>query len=92
MAALAVFLLDAPLTDVQLTLQTPFPGTALHARLAREGRLLPERGWSAYTLFDVTYRPDRLGVAELESGLRSLVRTVLSAGPTRRRNEIRKRI
>ena len=37
------------LADVQLTLQTPFPSTALRRRLEREGRLLANRGWSHYT-------------------------------------------
>ncbi len=52
---LGVFLESAPLADIQLTLQTPFPGTALHRRLRDEGRLIEDRGWSHYTLFDVTY-------------------------------------
>src|SRR5439155_25885594 len=38
---LAAFIPDSPLADVQLTVQTPFPGTALHRRLQRAGRLLP---------------------------------------------------
>jgi radical SAM superfamily enzyme YgiQ (UPF0313 family) len=92
MAELQAFLLEAPLADVQLTVQTPFPGTGLHARLAREGRLLPERGWNAHTLFDVTYRPDRLSVDELERGFVNLVKCVFSEGPARRRAEIRRRI
>jgi radical SAM superfamily enzyme YgiQ (UPF0313 family) len=92
MAALGEFLLDCPLADIQLTLQTPFPGTALHDRLAREGRLLTERGWSAYTLFDATHRPDRLSVEQLESGFRNLVRMVFAEEPSRRRAEIRRQI
>jgi radical SAM superfamily enzyme YgiQ (UPF0313 family) len=87
---LASFLSEAPLADVQLTLETPFPGTALYRRLLRAGRLLPERGWSHYTLFDVTYQPDRLSVAELEHGFRGLVREVFAAGPSARRQQIRK--
>jgi radical SAM superfamily enzyme YgiQ (UPF0313 family) len=87
---LAEFLVEAPLADVQLTLQTPFPGTALYRRLRREGRLLPERGWSCYTLFDVTYRPEPLGVAELEAGFREVVQAVFAASPAARRAAIRK--
>src|SRR5438067_10614055 len=67
---LAEFLQASALADVQLTLQTPFPGTALRRRLEREGRLLPDRGWSHCTLFDLTYRPDAMRVAELESSFR----------------------
>ncbi len=57
---LGEFLETAPMADVQLTLQTPFPGTAMHRRLRSQGRLLADRGWSHYTLFDVTYRPDAM--------------------------------
>jgi radical SAM superfamily enzyme YgiQ (UPF0313 family) len=89
---LGSFLEIAPLADIQLTLQTPFPGTALYRRLRREGRLLEDRGWSYYTLFDVTYQPDRMSVEALEEGFRSLVRQVFSAGPTHRRAEIRRRV
>jgi radical SAM superfamily enzyme YgiQ (UPF0313 family) len=86
---LANFLDEAPFADVQLTLETPFPGTALHRRLLKAGRLLPERGWQHYTLFDVTYQPDRLSVTELENGFRELVRAVYSAEPASRRRRIR---
>src|SRR5205823_12241288 len=34
---LTKFLLDCSLADVQVTLQTPFPGSPLRQRLAREG-------------------------------------------------------
>jgi radical SAM superfamily enzyme YgiQ (UPF0313 family) len=89
LARLADFLADAPLADVQLTLETPFPGTALYRRLRQAGRLLGGRGWSHYTLFDVTYQPDRLSVAELEAGFRETVQAVFAAGPSARRRRIR---
>jgi radical SAM superfamily enzyme YgiQ (UPF0313 family) len=89
---LARFLADCPLADVQLTLQTPFPGTPLHARLHREGRLLPSRPWSAYTLFDVTYQPDQMTVADLETGFRDLLLTTYSPAATSRRTQIRRNI
>jgi len=79
-----------PLADIQLTVQTPFPGTALHARLARTGRLLPDRDWDAYTLFDVTYQPDCMSADQLTSGFRSLVQRVFGAAPARRRAAIRR--
>ncbi len=87
---LARFILDNPLADVQLTLQTPFPGTPLYRRLQRQRRLLPDRGWPCYTLFDVTYQPDTLSVAELEAGFRDLVRTVFNADAVAQRNRIRR--
>jgi radical SAM superfamily enzyme YgiQ (UPF0313 family) len=86
------FILDSPLAEVQLTLQTPFPGTALHNRLQASGRLLPNRGWSYYTLFDVTYQPDALAVEDLEAGFEEAVTTVFAHSATARRSAIRRRI
>jgi radical SAM superfamily enzyme YgiQ (UPF0313 family) len=60
------------LLEVQLTVQTPFPGTPLYERLCREGRLLRERYWDRCTLFDVNFQPKQMSVEELESGLRWL--------------------
>lgn len=85
-------LASSPLAEVQLTILTPFPGTALHRRLAATGRLLPDRDWSHYTLFDVTYRPDRMTVGALEGAFRALVRRVFDETSTRRRQAIRRSI
>lgn len=90
--ALAEFLIDSPFAELQVTLQTPFPGTALYRRLEKAGRLLPDRTWSAYTLFDVTFQPDRMGVTELQCGFRDLLTAVFGAGPTARRATIRRRL
>ena len=57
------------LLEVQITVQTPFPGTPLYERLLREGDLLTERYWDRCTLFDVNYRPKRMSVEELEQGM-----------------------
>ena len=86
---LVKFIQESPLAEVQVTLQTPFPGTGLYQRLQGQGRLLPDRGWSYYTLFDVTYQPDRLSVSELEDGFRDVLRQVYSSEATRRRQRIR---
>lgn len=90
--ALGEFLIDSPLADIQITLQTPFPGTSVRARLEREGRLLPDRSWESCTLFDLTYTPDRLSVAQMESGFHNLVKYVFAESPTRRREQIRRDI
>lgn len=66
------FVTQSGLLEVQLTVQTPFPGTPLYDRLRREGRLLSERYWDRCTLFDVNYRPKNMSVEELEAGLRWL--------------------
>lgn len=92
LGALEAFALESPLADVQLTLQTPFPGTPLRARLEREGRLPADRGWSACTLFDVAFTPDRMSARALEQGFRTLVQRVHAAGPAARREEIRRQI
>lgn len=89
---LTEFVLNSPLAEVQVTLQTPFPGTALHRQLAGQGRLLKDRGWSAYSLFDVTYRPDQMTVEELEAGFRQVLQDVYSATASTRRDKIRRGI
>jgi radical SAM superfamily enzyme YgiQ (UPF0313 family) len=86
------FLRRIELADVQVTLNTPFPGTALRARLARQGRLLDGRDWSHYTLFDVTFRPVQLTVAELETGYRELLRSAFDESETARRGAIRREV
>ena len=84
------FLLDDPCADAQITLQTPFPGTALRERLRSEGRLLPDRDWSHHTLFDVTYLPDQLAPEELQTRFHELLRGAFDAGATERRMRIRR--
>lgn len=66
------FVRDSGLLEVQVTVQTPFPGTPLYRRLRRDRRLLADRYWDRCTLFDVTYQPKRMTVDELEHGLRWL--------------------
>jgi radical SAM superfamily enzyme YgiQ (UPF0313 family) len=68
----AQFADDVGLAEVQVTVLTPFPGTPLYATLLAEGRLLQPGDWGGCTLFDVTFQPARMSVAELESGLRDL--------------------
>lgn len=79
------FVRSSGLAEVQFTVLTPFPGTPLYARVKREGRLLTERYWDRCTLFDVNYRPARMTVEELESGLRWLFRETYSAEETQQR-------
>ena len=70
------FVRASKLLEVQLTVQTPFPGTPLYERLKRDGRLLTERYWDRCTLFDVNFRPKNMTVDELEDGFRWLAREV----------------
>ncbi|MBX3746814.1 MAG: radical SAM protein [Verrucomicrobiae bacterium] len=87
------FVRSSGLAEVQVTVLTPFPGTPLHDRLRRTGRLLAPRFWDRCTLFDVVYRPARMTVTELESGLRWLMKELYSRRETddRRRAFTRQR-
>ena len=75
------------LADVQVTVLTPFPGTSLHARLKKEGRLLRERYWERCTLFDVNFVPKGMSVADLEQGLEYLMGSLYTSEETARRRE-----
>jgi radical SAM superfamily enzyme YgiQ (UPF0313 family) len=91
-AQLTQVLLDCQLADVQVTLQTPFPGSPLRRRLQQAGRILPDRGWDYYTLFDVTFVPDSMTVSELEQAYRELAGLVYSLAENTRRLGIRRKI
>lgn len=67
------FVEQSGLYEVQVTLQTPFPGTPLYERLLREGRLLHPQGWERCTLFDLNFRPELMSAGALESGFHALV-------------------
>lgn len=86
---LGAFLHDAPLADVQLTVLTPFPGTALHRRLKASGRLRAECDWSHATLFDVMFEPTHMSAAELQRRYYELVRDTFAAEPSARRERLR---
>ncbi|WP_438037951.1 B12-binding domain-containing radical SAM protein [Sorangium sp. So ce128] len=79
------FARECDLAEVQITVLTPFPGTALHRALEVQGRLLRPVFWDACTLFDVTFRPARMSVEELEQGFRWLMSELYSPGETARR-------
>lgn len=86
--ATLTFVRESRLSEVQSTILTPFPGTALHAKLKRQHRLLQERFWDRCTLFDVTFRPAKMSVAELEDGFRWLLTELYSPEETARRRSI----
>jgi len=73
--------------DVQVTVQTPFPGTPLHARLLRDGRLPDPAPWNRCTLFDVTYRPSHMTAQELRGCLLDLTRRLYTDEATRARRK-----
>lgn len=82
-----MFVRDSRLFEVQVTVQTPFPGTPLYDRLRSTNRLLEEEAWELCTLFDVNFKPANMSVAELETGFRTLVERLYSADFTRKRRE-----
>jgi radical SAM superfamily enzyme YgiQ (UPF0313 family) len=90
-ARLADFLETAPMGEVQLTLQTPFPGTSLYDDLKRAGRLLPG-DFSRYTLFDVVYEPDKMSADQLQDAFNELITRVFREPAQKRRDQIQKQI
>jgi radical SAM superfamily enzyme YgiQ (UPF0313 family) len=71
--------------DVQITVLTPFPGSASYERLRREGRIIEEEAWERCTLFDVNIRPQLMTARELEEGFVQLGLELYGDGAVRRR-------
>lgn len=63
------FVEQAQPLEIQVTVLTPFPGTALFDRLRREGRLDEPPFWHKCTLFDVNYQPAGMSREQLRRGL-----------------------
>jgi radical SAM superfamily enzyme YgiQ (UPF0313 family) len=55
------------ITTATFHIQTPYPGTGLHARLAREGRLTTSN-WDLYDTRHVVFSPARLTAGALKDG------------------------
>jgi radical SAM superfamily enzyme YgiQ (UPF0313 family) len=72
------FIKDSNLSEAQITLLTPFPGTALYHQLKMENRLLTENYWDRCTLFDVNYIPKNFTVEDLENKFQELMTNVYS--------------
>ena len=79
---------QAGLHEVQITIQTPFPGTPLYQRLARENRLLDPEAWEKCTLFDINFMPRHMGVKELKSRFHKLTSQLYSKAATDRRKRV----
>lgn len=87
------FVRDSGLYEVQITIQTAFPGTPLYRRLQLENRILRDGAWELCTLFDVNFTPANMTVKELEAGLRTLGQRLYSEEFTReRRAKFRRRL
>jgi radical SAM superfamily enzyme YgiQ (UPF0313 family) len=81
------FAMTHGLYDVQVTVLTAFPGTPLHTRLLKEGRILQPGRWDLCTLFDVNFQPTPLTPDELRQGLYWLADKLYSAEATRERRK-----
>lgn len=86
-AAVEDFANRTGLYDVQVTVQTPFPGTPLYDRLERAGRLTHPGRWDRCTLFDVNYTPTEMSADELRRGFRGLVSRLYAPEAVRARRQ-----
>jgi radical SAM superfamily enzyme YgiQ (UPF0313 family) len=55
------------ITTASFHVQTPYPGTGLHARLVQEGRITTEN-WDLYDTRHVVFQPARLSARALKDG------------------------
>ena len=78
---------EMELFDVQITVQTPFPGTPLYDRLKRDQRLIDAEAWEKCTLFDVNFVPARMTPDELTGGFHQLVSELYAAEAIAHRRE-----
>lgn len=73
--------------DVQVTYQTPFPGTPLYQSLKEQGRLTHDGQWERCTLFDINFSPTPMAAAELRTGFRDLIQRLYGESFTQYRRE-----
>ena len=59
--------MEQGITTATFHIQTPYPGTKLHAHMVREGRMLT-RDWNLYDTRHVVYQPARLKPETLKQG------------------------
>jgi radical SAM superfamily enzyme YgiQ (UPF0313 family) len=59
--------IEQGITTATFHIQTPYPGTRLHAHMVREGRMLT-RNWDLYDTRHVVYRPAQLKPEALKAG------------------------
>lgn len=81
------FVNDSGLHEVQITIQTAFPGTPLYERLRDQGRIIEENAWEKCTLFDINYLPRKMTPDELAKGFRELGLRLYSEEFTRTRRK-----
>lgn len=75
------FIFDSGIDAVQLSIQTPLPGTGLYRDLAEQNRLLLTdypRDWEAYNIFEPVFQPRNIHPDALYNGLIGAYREVAS--------------
>jgi radical SAM superfamily enzyme YgiQ (UPF0313 family) len=85
--AVADFVAELGLFDVQITVLTPFPGTPLYDRLLAEGRLLDPEAWDRCSMFDVNFRPRHMSPETLQWELVELGRRLYTEEQGKARRE-----
>jgi radical SAM superfamily enzyme YgiQ (UPF0313 family) len=82
--ATVAFAIDNAIDLPRFAILTPFPGTPLHQRYEREGRILT-RDWELYDGQHVVFRPRNMTPQELQAGHERAWRSVYSYGSIARR-------
>lgn len=75
------FVLENEIDAVQLSLETPLPGTAFYKQMQEEGRLLLTdypNDWQHYTIFEPVFRMNGMSATEAYEGLLSAYAEVSS--------------
>ncbi len=85
--AVAKFVTESGLFDVQITVLTPFPGTPLYDRLLAEGRLLEPEAWERCSMFDVNFVPKHMSAETLQWELVELGRRLYTDDQRKARRE-----
>jgi radical SAM superfamily enzyme YgiQ (UPF0313 family) len=75
------------LYEAQITVLTPYPGTALYHRLRQQHRLLEDGAWNRCTMFDVNYLPTGMSPERLQWGLVELGRRLYDPAFIAKRRE-----
>ena len=78
------FAIDTAIDLPRFAILTPFPGTPLHQRLDREGRILT-KNWELYDGQHVVYQPKRMTARELQLGHEKAWRDVYAYSAIARR-------
>ncbi len=72
------FVKESGLYEVQITIQTPFPGTPLYSRLEQENRLLEPGNWKKCTLLDINFTPANMSVTQLHDRFHKISKEMYS--------------